>query len=142
MTNALADIHAAYARTRRSHAITVQAFEHLVSKPITERLKDTFFARVFEASGTDESERAKTIAQNRRSQLEVILSGPTSQIRATRGTAFALLNSVTEYIEHDRSTRTEGGGDEHEARLVSATFGSGSALKQAAWSAVMELTGA
>lgn len=142
MTDALADIHTAYARTRRSHAVTVQAFEYLVSKPITERLKDTFFAGVFETAGPDESERAKTIAQNRRSQLEAILAGPTSQIRGTRGTAFALFNAVTEHIEHDRSTRTEGGGDEHEARLVSATFGSGAALKQVAWSAVMELTGA
>jgi phage/plasmid-like protein (TIGR03299 family) len=46
------------------------------------------------------------------------------------GTAWAALNAVTRYVDHDRSTR--GGGSETEARFVSAQFGSGATLKEKA----------
>jgi len=41
-------------------------------------------------------------------------------------TAWAALNAVTRYVDHAKSTR---GGDEAEARLLSAQFGSGAAMK-------------
>src|SRR5215831_11681066 len=44
------------------------------------------------------------------------------------GTAWAALQAVTRYVDHDRSTRG-GNGGEDEARFTSATFGSGDALK-------------
>lgn len=44
-----------------------------------------------------------------------------------RGTAWAALNAVTRYVDHERSSR--GGDDKGEARFVSAQFGSGAALK-------------
>jgi phage/plasmid-like protein (TIGR03299 family) len=45
-----------------------------------------------------------------------------------RGTAWAALNAVTRYVDHDRSTRGNG-NDATEKRFVSAQFGSGAALK-------------
>lgn len=45
-----------------------------------------------------------------------------------KGTAWAALNAVTRYIDHDRSTRGNG-SDGIEKRFVSAQFGSGAALK-------------
>lgn len=140
MTSALGDIQEAYARTRRSHAVTVQAFEHLASKSITKRLKDTFLNRIFPATGPDESERASTIAQNRRERLEAILAGSTSQVRGTKDSAFALLNAATEYIDFFRTTRVSEDGNELEARLASATFGSGAGLKETAWVTILDLT--
>jgi phage/plasmid-like protein (TIGR03299 family) len=138
MSHALADIQTAYARTRRSHAVTVQAFEYLASKPMTDRLATAFFTKVFDGVGLDESERAQTIAKNRRERLAAILAGPTSQVAGTRGTCFALLNAATEFIEHDRTTRTDDGNADA-ARLLSATFGSGAMLKEKAWSTIMAL---
>jgi phage/plasmid-like protein (TIGR03299 family) len=46
------------------------------------------------------------------------------------GTAWAALNAVTRYVDHDRGTR--GGASETEARFVSAQFGSGAMLKEKA----------
>jgi phage/plasmid-like protein (TIGR03299 family) len=46
------------------------------------------------------------------------------------GTAWAALNAVTRYVDHDRGTR--GGASETEARFVSAQFGSGATLKEKA----------
>lgn len=57
----------------------------------------------------------------------------TSAYRATvqegtqAGNAWAALNSITRYVDHDRSTR--GGDTKDEARVLSANFGSGAALK-------------
>ena len=142
MTAALADIRDAYARTLKSHAVTTQAYEFLAGKRMTERLKGAFFGRVFAApaaTGPDESERAKSIASNRRERLEAILASSTSTVRGTKGTAFALLNAATEYIDHERATRSADGGDPEESRLMSATFGSGADLKERAWGTIMEL---
>lgn len=46
-------------------------------------------------------------------------------------TQWAALNSITRYVDHERSVRT-GANDVSEARVLSAQFGSGAALKQKA----------
>jgi phage/plasmid-like protein (TIGR03299 family) len=140
MTAAMADIREAYARTRRSHAVTVQAFEHLARTPLTDDLADDFFDRVFPLTGPDESDRALAIAKNRRERLDAILASPTSNVRGTAGTAFALLNVATEYIDFDRPSRVMEGGNLDESRLMSATFGSGADAKARAWASILELT--
>ena len=43
------------------------------------------------------------------------------------GTAWTVLNAVTRYVDHNRTTR--GGASPLEARFLSAQFGSGAALK-------------
>lgn len=43
------------------------------------------------------------------------------------GTAWASLNAITRWVDHDRSTR--GGASQDEARVLSANFGSGANLK-------------
>lgn len=54
---------------------------------------------------------------------------------AADGTAWAALQAVTRYVDHDRSTR--GGDDETEARFTSANFGSGNAMKGTAMQLLM-----
>jgi phage/plasmid-like protein (TIGR03299 family) len=52
---------------------------------------------------------------------------------SSRGTAWGLLNSVTEYVDHHRRARS----DDH--RRDAAWFGQGAQLKQRAWDEVMKL---
>ena len=61
---------------------------------------------------------------------------------AIRGTAYNLLNAVTEYTDHLRTSRVSqdkeaAGYDNNRARLDSAYFGSGEALKQKALEVIM-----
>lgn len=141
MKEALADIRDAYAKTLRSHGATLQAYQHLASKRMTTKLTENFLSRVFEAGvGPDESDRAKTIRENRRERIEAILESPTSKVRGTAGSAFTLFQSAVEFVDHDRVTRTADGENATEKRLFSATFGSGSDLKAAAFEAILELT--
>lgn len=139
MRDALNEIRDAYAQTLKSHAVTKEAYRFLAGKQMRTRLKDAFFDVVF-ASGPDESERAAAIAKARRDRLEAILATPTSQVKGTRNTAFSLFQAAVEYIDHERSTRTSDGEDAASARLHSATFGSGAALKSRAWDAILDLT--
>jgi hypothetical protein len=51
-----------------------------------------------------------------------------------RGTAYNLLNSITNYVDHERSTKEDG-------RAESAMFGSGDALKSKAFEVIYEVAG-
>lgn len=66
------------------------------------------------------------------------LGGQGADLRSARGTAWGLVNAVTEYADHTARTR---GGDGSQ-RLNSAWFGAGATLKAAAWEAAGELLAA
>lgn len=56
-----------------------------------------------------------------------------AQLASSTGTAWGLLNSVTEYVDHHRRSRS----DDH--RRDTAWFGQGAALKQRAWDEALKL---
>ena len=134
---AVADAKAAFAATIKAHATTKEAWHHLASKPLSARLEKDFLTAVFGKPGPDEAERAKTIRKHREGRLSEILASPTSQVSGTKDSAYSLLNAVTEWIDHERTTR--GAENADEGRLFSATMGSGSVLKEKAWGAIMDL---
>ncbi len=59
--------------------------------------------------------------------------GRGSQLASSRGTAWGLLNSVTEYVDHHRRARS----DDH--RRDAAWFGQGAQIKQRAWDELVAL---
>ncbi len=59
--------------------------------------------------------------------------GRGSELTSAKGTAWGLLNAVTEFVDHERRARNQ------EYRLDSAWFGQGSGLKQRALDAAMQL---
>ena len=60
--------------------------------------------------------------------------GRGAQLASSRGTAWGLLNSVTEYVDHHRRARS----DDH--RRDAAWFGQGAQFKQRAWDELVQLT--
>ncbi|KPU90342.1 hypothetical protein APR50_26750 [Variovorax paradoxus] len=60
--------------------------------------------------------------------------GRGAELAAAKGTAWGLLNAVTEYVDHERRARSR------EYRLDSAWFGQGAVLKQRALDLALELT--
>jgi len=130
---------AAFAATIASHAVTKAAWQHLASKALTAKLEAEFMAQVFGTPGPDEADRAKALRKSREERISAILASPTSQVSGTKDTMFSALMSVTELVDHDRSTRTSEGGDADESRLFSANFGSGADLKERAWHAALAL---
>ena len=59
--------------------------------------------------------------------------GRGAQLASSRGTAWGLLNSVTEYVDHHRRARS----DDH--RREAAWFGQGATFKQRAWDELVQL---
>src|SRR3970282_1885009 len=59
--------------------------------------------------------------------------GKGAALASSRGTAWGLLNSVTEYVDHHRRARSE------DHRREAAWFGQGAQIKQKAWDEVVRL---
>ena len=59
--------------------------------------------------------------------------GKGAEMASANGTAWGLVNSITEYIDHHRRARS----DDH--RLDAAWFGAGAAIKQKAWDEALKL---
>lgn len=59
--------------------------------------------------------------------------GRGSDMESARGTAWGLLNAVTEYVDHERRSKTS------EYRMDSAWFGQGAVIKQKALDAALQL---
>ena len=59
--------------------------------------------------------------------------GRGAMLASSRGTAWGLLNSVTEFVDHHRRARS----DDH--RRDAAWFGQGAQIKKKAWESVLEL---
>ena len=59
--------------------------------------------------------------------------GHGSELASASGTAWGLLNAVTEFVDHERRARSQ------EYRLDSAWFGQGAALKQSALDYALQL---
>lgn len=139
MNESIEEVKEIFNEAIRSKFATEEIFRHLARVPLSTKLKYDFMVSVF-GKGGDESERAKTICKNREERISAILSSPTSQVRGTKDSAFSMLNAVTEYVDHFRTTRTTD-GNENEARLMSALMGSGNVLKERAWDRMLELVG-
>jgi len=144
---ALEDVAAAYGKTRASIATTQQAYEFLAKVPLTEALTTTVLRQTFRREdpagvkvASTEADRAAAIRQAREERIRTILASSTCTGDGVAGSAYALLNAVTEFIDHERGTRTRRGQITAAQRFSSAHFGSGSLLKSAAWESIMEAT--
>ncbi|KKB68522.1 DUF932 domain-containing protein [Burkholderia pseudomallei] len=108
----------------------------LAERKITDSTAEAFLRRVLTYSTASLPDR-ETVAVNERAIKAVgqlyAGRGKGADLPSASGTAWGLLNAVTEFVDHHRRART----DDH--RLDAAWFGAGATLKQRAWDEAMKL---
>lgn len=108
----------------------------LAHRKVTDSAAEAFFRRVLTYPTTDPTNHA-AVAVNERAikavQQLYAGRGKGAQLPSASGTAFGLLNAVTEYVDHHRRARS----DDH--RRDAAWFGAGNSLKSRAWDEALRL---
>nr|WP_175801013.1 DUF932 domain-containing protein [Burkholderia anthina] len=108
----------------------------LAERKVTDTTADAFFRRVLTYTVTNPSERDGQTVNERaiRAASELYAGrGKGALLASAAGTAWGLLNSITEYVDHHRRARS----DDH--RRDAAWFGQGALIKQRAWDEAIKL---
>jgi phage/plasmid-like protein (TIGR03299 family) len=161
ITKALEDIQKAYAGTLKAVERTKEAYEILARKDLTDELFRQIIKKTWEsvdesepdrdepgeeAKPGDESERAKAMREanekKRYDTLSAILASPTCQLEGTKDTIFSALQSITQYIDHERPTQQRRAISDQMARFESSQFGNGADIKDRALVVALEAAGA
>ncbi|MFC4523604.1 DUF932 domain-containing protein [Cupriavidus pinatubonensis] len=108
----------------------------LADRKVSQVESERFFQRLFTYPWTKPDSTGPDKVNER--GLKAVLNlfegnGRGATLESAAGTAWGLVNSVTEYVDHQQRARNAGN------RLDSAWFGAGAALKQRAWDAAIEL---
>lgn len=108
----------------------------LSERKVSDAVAEKFLRRVLTYSTTNPADRDATAVNDRAIKAVGQLyagRGKGADLASASGTAWGLLNAVTEYCDHHRRARS----DDH--RRDAAWFGAGATLKQRAWDEVMKL---
>jgi len=125
---------------KRQLGITVAAWDGFVARmkalcerPVDPDAAENLLRKVLTYAGADGRQQVvnEQALANVRSLYEG--GGRGALMASSRGTAWGLLNSITEYVDHHRRARS----DDH--RRDAAWFGQGAQLKQRAWDEAMKL---
>lgn len=108
----------------------------LSERKVSDAVAEKFLRRVLTYSSAANPDR-DAVAVNERAIKAVDQlyagQGRGAQLSSASGTAWGLLNAVTEYCDHHRRARSE------DHRRDAAWFGAGASLKQKAWDEAMKL---
>lgn len=106
----------------------------LADRKVSQAETERFFQRLFTYSTAKPSDNPKMNERGLKAVLNLFEgNGRGATLESAAGTAWGLVNSVTEYVDHQQRARNPGN------RLDSAWFGAGATLKQRAWDAALEL---
>jgi len=106
--------------------------EHSPTRPQVEN----YFKLLYPDPVTGDSTRTNNIRQE---LMRLFQDGIGHQQRSIRDTTWTAYNSITEWVDHHRPTRSGLPADQASQRLNSAWFGSGARLKAKAWDLALEL---
>lgn len=135
---------------REANTFREQA-EALAKRPMTDSDVRAFFLAVYKrANGpipsnptTEAEQRTKRRAVSTVADWLSNLDDPRQRVKGTTGTAWAALNAVTQWADHERTVRTsDAETDSRNARLHSNLFGSSATFKAEAFDEALELVGA
>lgn len=119
-----------------------EKFDRLVSRKVS---KETFTAvmdRLFPIKADEASKASISRRDNILTEISQLFeSNDGNMFPEQRGTAYALLNSVTNFVDHARATRVKTGNPQSniESRTESSIWGSGADLKASALAVVEEV---
>jgi phage/plasmid-like protein (TIGR03299 family) len=80
-------------------------------------------------------------AATRETLVRLFETGRGNALPSVRGTLWAAVNGVVEFVDHERPTRPGDGETERASRFRSAQFGTGHTLKARAWREALALLG-
>lgn len=108
----------------------------LSERRVSNETAETYFRRVLTYAAPNTPDRSSTTVND--SAMKVVHElftgrGKGATLPSAVGTAWGLLNSVTEFVDHQRRARS----DDH--RRDAAWFGPGAVLKQKAWDEALKL---
>jgi phage/plasmid-like protein (TIGR03299 family) len=134
----MADLQASIEEMKDSALSMQDKLTYLASKRVTKESYQTIMNRVFPSSPESDSTQPSS---RRANVLGQILAGfednDAGAFPEQAGTPYALLNAITAYTDHSRTTRA-GERESSIARAESAVLGSGNALKSRALEIILE----
>jgi phage/plasmid-like protein (TIGR03299 family) len=152
VNDAMKRVQEAYASTTNAWKATEEAMRFLASKELTRQNMAKLLVETFTEDASDddeepkdEGERAAEIRRMREDRLAAILDSKTCAIGKLAGTAYAGLQALTEYIDHELPTQIRGEYEDRNRaiglrRLASTNFGGdGDKLKSRAFGLAMAL---
>lgn len=106
----------------------------LSERKLTDASAEALLRRVLTDSSAVPSD-SQSVGERSMKAVQALYSGlgRGSNLASSTGTAWGLLNSITEYVDHHRRSRSA------DHRRDTAWFGQGAALKQRAWDEAMKL---
>lgn len=108
----------------------------LAERKVSDEAAEAFFRRVLTYPATKNGDREGAVVNERAIKTVGALysgRGKGADLPSAAGTAWGLVNSVTEYVDHHRRARS----DDH--RRDAAWFGQGAQIKQKAWDEALKL---
>jgi phage/plasmid-like protein (TIGR03299 family) len=109
--------------------------KELANCRVAEKAVDSFLTKVFAYSTAATGPGSLMVNEHAMKKVQTLYAGhgKGAELSSAKGTAWGLLNSVTEYIDHHRRAHS------NDHRRDAAWFGQGALLKQRAWSEALQL---
>jgi phage/plasmid-like protein (TIGR03299 family) len=109
--------------------------KELANCRMAEKTVDGFLTKVFAYGHSNTKQRGPAFNEHAARKVFALYTGQGkgSGLSSAKGTAWGLLNSVTEYVDHHRRSRS------NDYRRDAAWFGQGALLKQRAWDEALQL---
>lgn len=111
-------------------AVQSRVFNKLAGYKVTKDKVDQYFAKLM---GVTDDKKISKITENKLQALTTTFhEGAGSNLKSAKGTAYGLLNAITNFVDHQAATKDTDGDGAAKSRAFSATFGGGAVLKQKA----------
>lgn len=109
--------------------------KELANCRVADKAVEVFLTKVFAYGHSNTEAHGRAFNEHAAQKVSALYAGQGkgSDLSSAKGTAWGLLNSVTEYVDHHRRSRS------NDNRRDAAWFGQGAMLKQQAWGEALQL---